>query len=175
MKKLKYILVAMFLSTGFYAFGQTSPEVTNKIIAERNYIVVANFAMPMASADVGKALNSIAGGQNSGNISLSGSQYNLKVTKDSVVAYLPYYGRAYSAPINPGEGGIKFTSKDFSYEQSKSKKGVYTIQIKTNDVQNENYRLTLTVSEKGYASLTVNSINKQPITFSGVLDEQKAK
>ena len=36
--------------------------------------------------------------------------YYLKVSKDTVVAYLPYFGRAYTAPADPTEGGIKFTS-----------------------------------------------------------------
>src|SRR5882672_9273272 len=32
------------------------------------------------------------------------SDYDLKVTKDQVVSYLPYFGRAYSAPIDPSQG-----------------------------------------------------------------------
>src|SRR4030081_3269854 len=40
------------------------------------------------------------------------TDYDVKVTKGTVVSYLPYFGRAYSA--TPGStGGIDFTSKDF--------------------------------------------------------------
>src|SRR5689334_12028310 len=40
------------------------------------------------------------------------SEYDLKLSRDSIIAYLPYYGRAYTA--TPGEdGGIHFTSTKF--------------------------------------------------------------
>ncbi|TDG37990.1 DUF4251 domain-containing protein [Pedobacter changchengzhani] len=173
MKNLKYILIATLLSSSIVALAQTSPEVTKKIVAEKNYVFVANSATPMATADISKVLNAIPGAQGGGTIALTGSQYDLKVTKDSVIAYLPYYGRAYTAPMNPSESGIKFTSKDFSYKESKNKKGVYSIQINTKDVKAENYKLTLTISENGYASLTVISVNRQPINFNGVTEEAK--
>ena len=35
---------------------------------------------------------------------LTSAEYDLVVTSDTVIAYLPYFGRAYSAPINPSEG-----------------------------------------------------------------------
>lgn len=44
------------------------------------------------------------------------SQYDVIVNKDFLISYLPYFGRAYQAPINPAEGGIQFTSTEFSYE-----------------------------------------------------------
>src|SRR5450432_1597053 len=37
------------------------------------------------------------------------SQYDLKVTKEEVVADLPYFGTAYFSPTNPIGSGIKFT------------------------------------------------------------------
>src|SRR5690348_12767478 len=41
------------------------------------------------------------------------SEYDFTVRPDSIIAYLPYFGRAYTAPINPTDGGIKFTSSKF--------------------------------------------------------------
>jgi hypothetical protein len=123
--------------------------------------------------DINRILSSMPGAQGGSTINLTGSQYDVRVTKDSVVAYLPYYGRSYSAPIDPSQGGIKFTSKDFTYTESKNKRGAYTIQINTKDVKRENYRFTINISTNGYASLTASSINKQPIIFNGYLDEPK--
>src|ERR1700755_2702852 len=51
------------------------------------------------------------------------SDYDVKVNKESIVSYLPYFGRAYSAPIDPTKGGIQFTSKDFGYTITPGKKG----------------------------------------------------
>ena len=173
MKRLNLILSLAFLLIGVQSFSQTNKETTLKIVADKNYTFVANTAMPMSNNDINKVLAMMPGSQGGGSINLTGSQYDVKVTKDSIVAYLPYYGRSFSAPMDPTQGGIKFTSKDFTYTESKNKKGSYTIQINTKDVKRENYRFTINISTNGYASLTASSMNKQPIIFNGYLDEPK--
>ncbi|KQM74876.1 hypothetical protein ASE74_02530 [Pedobacter sp. Leaf216] len=175
MKRLNLILSLAFLLLGFQSFAQTNKETTVRIVADKNYTFIANSAMPMSNNDISKILTMMPGGQGGATINLSGSQYDVRVTKDSVVAYLPYYGRSYTSPIDPSQGGIKFTSKDFTYTESKNKKGSYTIQINTKDVKRENYRFTINISTNGYASLTASSFNKQPIIFNGYLDEPKKK
>ncbi|MDQ0968271.1 hypothetical protein QFZ20_003674 [Flavobacterium sp. W4I14] len=173
MKRLNLILSLAFLLIGVQLLAQTNKETTVKIVADKNYTFVANTAMPMSNNDINKVLAMMPGSQGGGSINLTGSQYDVKVTKDSIVAYLPYYGRSFSAPMDPTQGGIKFTSKDFTYTESKNKKGSYTIQINTKDVKRENYRFTINISTNGYASLTASSMNKQPIIFNGYLDEPK--
>jgi len=175
MKRLNLILSLAFLLMGVQLFAQTNKETTLKIVADKNYTFVANTAMPMSNNDISRVLAMMPGSQGGGSINLTGSQYDVRVTKDSVVAYLPYYGRSFQAPMDPTQGGIKFTSKDFTYTESKNKKGSYTIQINTKDVKRENYRFTINISTNGYASLTASSMNKQPIIFNGYLDEPKKK
>src|SRR5689334_2385103 len=46
------------------------------------------------------------------------SDYDLKITKDAVVSYLPYFGRAYSATPGSTDNGLNFTSKDFEYSST---------------------------------------------------------
>lgn len=175
MKKLRNtLLVALSLLT-CQVFAQTDKETTIKIIAAKNYVFTANNAIPTGSMELNKALSKMSGGQGAGRINLSGSQYDLTVTPDSVIAYLPYYGRSYSGNPSATDGGIKFKSKKFSYTSTKNKKGNYSIRIKTNDLSAENYDLTLNISTNGYASLMASSTNKQPITFDGYLEEPKAK
>lgn len=175
MKHLNLILSLAFFSIGFQSFAQTDKQTTVKIVADKNYTFVANTATPMANNDINRILATMPGSQAGSSINLSGSQYDVKVTKDSIIAYLPYFGRSFSAPIDPTQGGIKFTSKNFTYKESKNKKGMYTIQIETKDVVRENYRFTINISTNGYASLTASSINKQPIIFNGYLEELKKK
>src|SRR4051794_24283983 len=50
------------------------------------------------------------------------SEYDLRVLGDSIVAYLPYFGRAYTAPVDPTAGGIQFTSTNFDYNIEQKKK-----------------------------------------------------
>jgi len=56
------------------------------------------------------------------------SEYTVTISKDTIVCYLPYFGRAYSAMLGTTDGGIKFTSVDFDYTISDRKKGGWEIQ-----------------------------------------------
>jgi hypothetical protein len=100
------------------------------------------------------------------------SEYDMRVLGDSVIAYLPYFGRAYSAPIDPSKGGIDFTSTNFDYTQTARKKGGWIITIKPNDVQDVR-ELTLTVTGNGNATLQVISNNRQSISFNGYVQPGK--
>lgn len=175
MKHFKIVLSMALVAFTMQIYAQTNKETTVKIIGEKDYTFVANSAIPMSNMDVSQILSRMPGSQGGGMINLTGSQYDFKVTKDSVVAYLPYYGRSFSPPLNPNEGGIKFTSKDFSYNETKNKRGNYTIQINTKDLKRENFRLTLSITPNGYATLIASGYNKQPITFNGYLSESKKK
>ena len=94
--------------------------------------------------------------------------YTLNVTKEEINADLPYIGQAYSAPMNPGEGGVKFVSKDFGYDMKPRQKGGWDIIIKPKESQYVR-ECDLTVFENGNANLVVLSNNRQSISYSGVL------
>ena len=97
-------------------------------------------------------------------------EYDLKVNRNEVVSFLPYYGRAYS--ISPGEdGGIKFTSTDFKYTPEKTKNG-WRIMIIPRDAKDIT-QLYLDVSTGGYATLQVTSNNRQAISYYGVIEKDK--
>ena len=102
---------------------------------------------------------------------LTSGYYTLRFSKDTLVADLPYFGRAYSAPIDPTQGGLKFTSKDFDYAV-KEKKKEWDITIKPHDAGDAS-QIYLTVYDNGTAYLQVVSINRQPITFNGVIEAKK--
>jgi hypothetical protein len=164
------ILVALMISTQVHA--QTDKATTIKIVGEQHFIFNATSAMPMSNADVNQILSKMGGGAGGGTIQLTGSQYQLKVTKDSVEAYLPYYGRAYTATMNPDDSGIKFKSKNFNYKSDKKKKGNWVITINPKDVK-DSPNMNLTISDNGYATLNVNTNSRQPISFYGYLSEVK--
>lgn len=102
------------------------------------------------------------------------SDYFLKVSRDTVQAYLPYFGRAYTAPMNPSEGGIRFTSTDFTYTSQKKKNGLYEITITPKDVDNNimlrGLVLRLSAGTSGYGSLNVQSSSRQNISFYGTIE-----
>jgi hypothetical protein len=100
------------------------------------------------------------------------TEYDVRVTKESIVSYLPYFGRAYSAPIDPTKGGIQFTSKDFGYTISNGKKGGWDVLIKPKD-NPDVQSMSLNISDDGYATLQVISAQRQPISFYGDIVEIK--
>lgn len=99
--------------------------------------------------------------------------YEVKVSPDTVQAYLPYYGRVYTAPMDPSEGGIKFISTDFKYEIEKGKKaGNWLIKIRTADT-NRPFELRFDLWENGTGRLTVQDRNRQNISFQGNIEPKK--
>jgi hypothetical protein len=96
-------------------------------------------------------------------------EYDLRVTPDSLIAFLPYFGRVYyDAPYGGADGGIKFTSTKFSYDVVSEKHGGWEITLQPADAKNLN-RMVLDISADGYASLAVTSANRDFISFNGYL------
>ncbi|SEP41058.1 MULTISPECIES: DUF4251 domain-containing protein [unclassified Mucilaginibacter] len=173
MKLLNRIsVVAAFIFIGInMADAQTRQEKKAAHVAEikqliesQNFVFEANYVNPARGA--GRALTS--------------SDYDLTITKDTIIAYLPYFGRAYVAPpYGSTEGGIKFTNTHFTYALKARKKDGWNITIKptnknisdSRDVQS----MYLTVSSDGYASLQVISTNRDAISFNGMIQKRPAK
>ena len=108
----------------------------------------------------------------SGNLKqLTPSYYTLSVSKDTVVADLPYYGRAYTAPIDPTQGGLQFKSTKFEYLEKAGRKG-WNITIKPDDT-GDAVQMYLSVFDNGSASLSISSANRQSISFNGFIRAKK--
>jgi hypothetical protein len=123
-----------------------------KLVDDQHYTFLATYMLP----------------QRGGGKVLTDTYYELNVRKDSVIAFLPYYGRAYfDVPYN-GDGGMKFTSTKFTYAVKDKKKSGWMITIKPTDVRNIEY-LILNISPDGYASLSITSINRDYISYDGYL------
>src|ERR1700712_45765 len=131
MKTLKNILIlVLIVSVGLSAANaQTTAKKSKKASKEeyvkmrvdaQRYTFEANYVLPQRGG--GKPLT---------------DRYDLKVTKDSVISFLPYFGRAYfDVPFAGADGGMKFTSTKFSYDVKERKKGGWEITIKPTDVKN---------------------------------------
>ena len=100
--------------------------------------------------------------------------YSVKLNKDSIYSYLPYYGRAYSAEYGSTESPMVFNLPVQELEITKNKKKGYQVNVKVKrgmDYINFNFD----VSETGNTTLTVNSSNRQVITYYGELAAKKEK
>lgn len=93
--------------------------------------------------------------------------YDVKVGTDTVTAYLPYYGRAYRAPMDPREGGYRFTSTDFEYQaQPGNREGNWQVVVKINDLDRP-VTFRFDIWENGSARLDVTDVDRQQISFQG--------
>lgn len=169
MKNLK-VLFALLICVLSFNLNYAQPTKADKkaaktadikrIITSNNYAFKANYVIPMSMSP--RALT---------------SDYDVRVSDGKLVVYLPYFGQAYSAPRDLNDGGIKLNTTDFDYSATANKKGGWDIIIKpkrtplntVKDVQ----IMRLNVSNDGYASLQVNSTNRQPISFNGYIEEIK--
>lgn len=134
--------------------GSSADASISRMIKNREYIFTARTVLPTG-----------------GRVIQLTSQYDLRVSKDSIISFLPYFGRAYSAPIGNTNPGFQFTSTDFNYDVKARKKGGWQISIRPKDIQ-DIQQMNLTVSEGGSASLQVTSNNRQAISYNGIIEEK---
>ena len=101
------------------------------------------------------------------------SLYSVKVTPDTVKAYLPYFGRAYRAPMNSNEGGIKFESTNFESKVLMGKRpGEWHVTINTKDTPSP-ITLNFHLWNNGTGHLNVTNQDRQSISFQGDIKENK--
>jgi len=97
------------------------------------------------------------------------TDFELRIQPDSVVCYLPYFGRAYSADYFSRQSPTDFTSVDFAYEEKKTgERSEITIRPEdTRDIRE--LRLTY-YDESVYADVHIILNRQQAIEYRGRLE-----
>lgn len=125
-------------------------EAVKKLIVSENYKIDVRTALPMRGRSIPLT-----------------SPYSLEIKNDSVISYLPYFGRAYSIPYGGGNGlNFKAPLKEYSMEMDK--KGNAVIKFTARNTE-DNYEYRAKVYSDGSASIDVNMTNRQSISFQGDL------
>lgn len=96
------------------------------------------------------------------------SSYDVRVNNDSLISYLPYFGRAYSAPVDPSNIGTQFTSTKFTYQIKADKNNQYRVILTPKDVFSIQ-ELSFIIFDNGTASLNVSSTSRDQISYEGYL------
>jgi hypothetical protein len=152
MKSLKCILLIANLT---HAQDKPAESDIKALVENKNFVFSAQSASPMR----GRTVHLSPG-------------YTLEVSADTVVSNLPYYGRSYSAPMNPSDAGIKFTSLDFTYDVKDRKKNGWDVTIKAKD-GTRNHQIFLTISSNGSASARVVSSDRESISYNGYIQKSQ--
>ena len=166
--KIKKILyecrfLAAFIMISFIFFSCSStkktekmnPEIVGSMINAKNFTFVAERVNPFRGT--------------SRNLT---SSYDVKITRDTVNSFLPYFGRAYQAPIDPSKGGITFTSLNFSYSVADKSKDEWDIYIEPRDISDVE-TMIFRIFGNGTATLNVQNTHRDPISFYGHVEKNK--
>jgi len=95
--------------------------------------------------------------------------YDIRFTKDTMVVYLPYFGKADAgANLMSGKGPLDFTSTNFTIGKKQNKKGLWLITITPKD-NREVSALNFTISNSGYANLGITMSNRTGINYNGTV------
>ncbi|MEO8414552.1 MAG: DUF4251 domain-containing protein [Ginsengibacter sp.] len=168
MKHTKYFIATACIMLAIFSndsFGQnkTSEKDNSQKISFKNMVDSQQFVF------VAQTASPLRGGFR--NLT---SSYDVRVRKDTMISYLPYFGRAYTAPIDPAKSGLDFTSTNFSYTVTPNKKSGWNIVIKPKDKM-EVQQYAFTVFDNGSASLNVTNTSKDPISFNGYIKKEERK
>ncbi|MDD2305334.1 MAG: DUF4251 domain-containing protein [Prolixibacteraceae bacterium] len=157
------VIVTLFLAlTGF-------SQNDKKELKARQRLEMAQLIQSGHFKFVARSANS-----NLGNFNNLSSNYDLTFDSLRVKAYLPYYGRAYSAPYGGGSGGVKFDliakKIDRTYNERK-KMFVISTELEDSD---ESYAIFLNTGLDGYADLKIIFRNRQWINYNGTIEKIEA-
>jgi hypothetical protein len=155
LKIYRSLILALIMISGGLTVAAQADKIGN-MLEEKRFVFKAETAIPMSLP--------------SRNLSYG---YDLQLNGANVVAYLPYFGTSYSAPVNPADNTLQFTSVQYGYKIS-SRKGRWEVTITPSDATDVR-DMQLTVFTNGRATLQVNSTRRSPISFNGYIDAYGSK
>src|SRR4051812_28662691 len=121
MKTIKSIALSiLLLGTTYISFAQTAQGNETKALIDSKHFI---FEVQSTSPQRGITKQESYG-------------FFLRISGDTLYSYLPFYGRATTPIMNPGERPLNFTSVEFLYEVKERKKGGWDISIKPTDQKN---------------------------------------
>jgi len=126
-------------------------QAVKKALTERQFTVDIQMMYPRR----GKAVNVT-------------SDYSLQVKGDTLVSYLPYFGRAYNVPYGGGKG-LNFTAPIKEYQAVKGSKGNTQVLIRV-DSEEDILTYTLDIFSNGSTSIDVTARNRESISYSGQME-----
>jgi hypothetical protein len=98
------------------------------------------------------------------------ADFFLELRGDTLRSYLPYLGQAHRAPLMGVSQGLNFEAPLLNYQEKAAKHDCRQIDLDVK-TQEDQYHYTIEVFTTGKASIRVNSIHRDPISFDGDLTD----
>ncbi len=167
LKIMTVLLAFIFLSSCATPNIYKSAAV-EALLQKNEFTFMAQHANP-SSLDVVNVINSIPGGSSSRMLNLDPG-YTIEIRADELEVTLPYFGRMYTANMDSSKNSYRFKTKDFTVDKKEGKKGSSVFNIVANDQQNIR-TINLEVFANGKAYVSINSNDRQPISYTGYITE----
>lgn len=169
MKNLFKIGIAIITITLVYSCTTQSkyaPANIESLLKTNQFTFVAERANP-TNLDVVNVMNSIPGSSSSRMLNLDPG-YTIEIKADELNVTLPYFGRMYSANMDPSKNSYRFTTKDFIVDKKEGKKGSTVFTIVANDQQNIR-NINMEVFKNGKTYVWIESNDRQSISYDGYI------
>lgn len=167
MKKIFFLSsVFILLLVSCTPQNNIDPNVLTELLNNNRFSFIATKANP-TNSDILSVINAMPNGAASRILNLDyGYQVILKEKELEVT--LPYFGRMYAPNFDSSKNNYRFTSKNFNVDKKQKKKGnwVYTFSLK--DTENAK-TLYLEIYPSGTAYLSIDSNDRQPISYDGYI------
>lgn len=155
-----------------------SNQLLNKLITEKVFEIESQWALPMTTSAYSQVANSglLPPGSSAGRVSIIGGSNYFRMQKDSVFAYLPYFGeRQMGGGYGSNNGGIQFEGIPKKLEITVNKKGGYNIKFSIDDKENitETYKVYIKVSNNLNTNMSISSNQRLSIKYRGRIDKKK--
>ncbi|MCM5663150.1 DUF4251 domain-containing protein [Galbibacter mesophilus] len=186
MMKLLNIVLALVVCISITSCGSTqnaavdsaSAAKLDSVINKKEFRIDCQWAMPTISSSMMRVANSglIPPGNNVQRIDIIDDGAFIQIKGDSAKADLPFFGeRQMGGGYNTEGEGIKFNNKITDLEiEYLDKKKHHRITFSTNN-STETFDVTLMVFLNGKTSVSVNSSERDFITYDGMLKELPKK
>lgn len=133
--------------------SKTAPETINAVthkVESKDFTVVVNYANPQRMRPV-----------------FLTSDYHLRIKNDSAFAFLPYFGVAHIAPLDPSEGGIKFAAPMDNYTITPHKKSSgWDVRFKVRSKESV-YEIFMNIYNNGSSTFSISSYERDMISYNG--------
>ena len=172
MKNITPIIIATF---SLILMSCSTQSIANKaqlqsLLAKNQFTFMAERANP-TNYDVINAMNSIPNSSSTQMLNLDYG-YTVQLKEKEISVELPYFGRMYNPNYDTSKNGLRFTSTDYTINKLENKKGTYVYEIAVHDAKKIR-TLYIEVFNNGKAMVSVNADDRQPISYSGYITENK--
>ncbi|SNY99981.1 DUF4251 domain-containing protein [Flagellimonas pacifica] len=148
-------------------------DALQKLVAEKTFIIKANWAMPMATGSLNRIANTglIPPGSTANRIDITGNGSYLRVLGDSVAADLPYFGERQMGGGYTNDTGIKFEGvpQELTFIPDDKSKG-YTVNFNISK-GTETYQVSAKLFPNRTSLINIISSQRTSIRYDGRVDK----